>query len=68
MSAVATTLQEVSRGARCPVVTLLELVEAVNDVSESEQEVVTTVQYMLRTGSVKLGGCFRGESIDAFLA
>lgn len=44
-------------------VTLLELVEAVSEVSESEQEVLATVTYMLNSGRVRLSGSFRGMPI-----
>jgi hypothetical protein len=42
-----------------PQVTLLELVEAVSEVSENETEVIATVVYMLSSGSVRLSGSFR---------
>ncbi len=45
-------------------VTLLELVKAVTEVSESEQEVIATVAHMLDSGSIKLRGCLRNESLD----
>ena len=41
-------------------VTLLELVHAVTDVADNENEVIATVVYMLRTGSARLRGNFRG--------
>lgn len=44
--------------------TLLELVEAVADVTDNEQEIIATVFHMLETGSVKLIGNFRGEPIE----
>jgi len=44
--------------------TLLELVTAVGDVTDDEREIVATVLYMLRSGSVRLTGNFCGESID----
>ena len=44
-------------------VTLLELVDAVCDVTDDETEVVATVLHMLRTGTVKLCGNFRGVKI-----
>ena len=34
--------------------TLMELVDAVSEVSETEQEVLATVSYMLRSGRVQL--------------
>ncbi len=46
--------------------TLLALVEAVSDASNSEQEVVATVSHMLRSGKVRLIGCFRDASLDTF--
>lgn len=48
--------------------TLLELVEAVTDVSRNESEVIGTVAYMLSSGSVELTGSFRNEPISKFLA
>jgi hypothetical protein len=44
--------------------TLLELVQAVSEVARSEQEVVATVLYMLRSGSVQLRGSFRGSLLE----
>jgi hypothetical protein len=41
-------------------VTLLELVGAVSDVTEDDQEVVATVLHMLRSGRARLCGNFRG--------
>ncbi len=39
-------------------ITLLELIDAVSEVSENEQEVVATVTYMLKSGRIRLaGGC-----------
>ncbi len=37
-----------------PELTLLELVTAVSEVSDSEQEVLATVSYMLRSGRIRL--------------
>ncbi len=48
------------------VTTLLDLVSAVSDVSENEREVVATVAHMIRTGQVRLTGCFRNTPRDAF--
>ena len=39
-------------------INLLELVEAVAEFSESEQEVVATVMHMLRSGRVQLRGTY----------
>ncbi len=46
--------------------TLLDLVEAVGDVSDNEREVVATVTHMIRTGKVRLIGCFRNAPRDTF--
>jgi hypothetical protein len=41
--------------------TLLELVDAVCDVTSNDEEVVATVLYLLRSGRARLCGNFRGE-------
>jgi hypothetical protein len=46
--------------------TLLELVGAVNEVTDNDNEVVATVTHMLRTGSVRLTGNFHGQPISNF--
>lgn len=43
--------------------TLLELIDAVSEVSETEQEVIATVSYMLKSGRVRLSGNFRDAPI-----
>jgi hypothetical protein len=43
--------------------TLLELIEAVSEVSETEHEVLATVTYMLNSGRVRLTGNFRDMPI-----
>lgn len=45
-------------------VTLLEPVEAVSEVSESEQEILATVTYMLNSGRVRLSRSFRDTSVS----
>ena len=47
-------------------VTLLELVQAVADVTQDEREIVATVMYMLQSGHARLIGNFRDEPIDSF--
>ena len=39
--------------------TLLELVHAISEVTDDEQEIVATVREMLRSGRVRLCGNFR---------
>lgn len=43
--------------------TLLELIDAVTEVSDTEQEVIATVSYMLNSGRVRLAGSFRNEPV-----
>ena len=45
-------------------ITLLELVQAISEVARTEQEVVATVLYMLRSGSVRLRGSFRDSLLE----
>jgi len=40
-------------------VTLLELVAAIGDVTDDEEELLATVHYMLESGTVRLCGNFR---------
>ena len=47
-------------------VTLLELVQAVAEVTDDEREIVATVMQMLRSGHARLCGNFRDEPLDDF--
>lgn len=47
--------------------TLLELVSAVSEAADSEQEVVATVLHMLRSGRVELCGTLRHLRYEDFL-
>jgi hypothetical protein len=44
--------------------TLLELVSAICETTEDDQEVVSTVLHLLETGRVRLCGNFRGTPLD----
>ena len=44
--------------------TLLELVKAVNEVTDSEDEVIATVVHLVNSGTVRLCGTFKGARID----
>ena len=57
---------ETSRDVEPDEVTFFELVEAVSEYSRSEQEVIETVMYMLRSGHVQLTGDYQ-EPIAAKL-
>ena len=46
--------------------TLLELVQAIADVTDNEDEIVTTALHLLGSGQVKLAGNFRDEPIERF--
>lgn len=45
-------------------VTLRELVTAVSDFAQSEDEVVATVIHMINSGQVRLRGNFTGAQVD----
>ena len=47
-------------------VTLLELVDAICEVTDDDKEVVATVISMLRSGRVELCGNFRGHPLSDF--
>jgi hypothetical protein len=44
--------------------TLLELVTAIGETTEDDQEVVRTVLHLLETGRVRLCGNFRNRPVD----
>ena len=44
--------------------TLLELVSAISETTEDDQEVVSTVLHLLETGRVRLCGNFRGAPVE----
>ena len=52
---------EAELSAAVPGYTLLDLVRAVAEATADEGEVVATVLHLLRSGSVRLTGTFRGE-------
>lgn len=66
MSAAADVRIETTTETEPLSVTLLELVDAVNDVTENESEVVATVQHMLQSGRVRLCGSFRDLPVSIF--
>jgi hypothetical protein len=47
-------------------VTLLELVQAIGEVTEDDREVVATVIHLLLSGRVRLCGNFRGTPPEDF--
>ncbi len=61
---VETTREPESRAQE---LTLLELVEAVGEVTADEQEIVATVTHLLVSGRVRLIGNFHDEPVDEIL-
>lgn len=47
-----------------PKVTLLDLVNAVSEYARSEGEVIATVVWLVNSGTVRLGGNFRGARFE----
>ena len=45
-------------------VTLLDLVAAVSQFARTESELIATVVYLVNSGTVTLGGNFRGARFD----
>jgi hypothetical protein len=45
-------------------ITLLDLVNAIADQSDSDEEIVATVIHLVNSKQVVLGGSFRGAEID----
>ncbi len=66
MRAAANVLTEIQEANEPLSLTLLELVEAVNDVTMTDDEVVATVQRMLLSGRIRLCGNFRGMPASVF--
>ncbi len=59
---------ETTKARKPQELTLLELVDAVGDITCDEAEVVATVVHMLSHGMVKLTGNFRREPIEKLIA
>lgn len=53
-----------ARGRPARRATLLELVVAVQDFADSDDEVVRVITHMLRSGSVVLCGNFAGQQVE----
>lgn len=47
--------------------TLLEVVEAITEVSQDEEEILATLCHMLNSGRIRLRGTFREQSPDSLL-
>ena len=66
MSQVAHTLAQLEtvEAAHPETLTLLDLVAAVADAADSDEEVVATIQHLIETGKVTLVGNFRSGDVD----
>ena len=66
MSQVARTLTQLEtvEPAHPETLTLLDLVAAVADEADSDEEVVATIQHLIETGKVTLVGNFRSGDVD----
>ena len=47
-----------------PKVTLLDLVSAISEYARSDGEVIATVVWLVNSGTVRLGGNFRGARFE----
>jgi hypothetical protein len=65
MAQVARTLAELEtvEAAHPETLTLLDLVAAIADEAETDEEVVATIQHLIETGKVKLVGNFRSRDL-----
>jgi hypothetical protein len=65
MTQVAYTKEQLEalRPAQAQTLTLLDLVAAVADSSQNEEEVVATVQHLIESGRVTLVGNFRSPDV-----
>jgi hypothetical protein len=49
-------------------ITLLELIQAVDEHSRCERETIATIVHLVNSGRVRLGGSFRGAIFDLDVA
>ena len=65
MAQVAHTLAQLEtvESAHPETLTLLDLVAAIADEAESDEEVVATIQHLIETGKVTLVGNFRSRDV-----
>ena len=66
MSQVAHTLAQLEtvEPAHPETLTLLDLVAAVADAADTDEEIVATIQHLIETGKVTLVGNFRSGDVD----
>jgi hypothetical protein len=57
------TAEQISEPSHPETLTLLDLVSAIADEAETDEEVVATIQHLIETGKVTLVGNFRSNDI-----
>jgi hypothetical protein len=62
----APSLRSPADDAQPLVVTLLDLVRAISEITDDESEIVAAVRHMLHTGRIRLGGNFRDTPCQEF--
>lgn len=62
MSAAQPAISSRHEASKTEDLTLLELVQAICEVTSDDREVVATVRHMLRSGRVRLTGNFRAHT------
>ncbi len=63
-AAVGASLAGLESSSEVTEITLLDLVRAVSEVTDDEQEIVATVRHLLRTRRARLCGILRGTPPD----
>ena len=63
MGELARKIETAQRRQDAPVMTLLDLVAAIAEQAETDDEVVATVQHLIYSGRVHLVGHFKGADV-----
>ena len=63
MGELARKIETAQRRQDAPVMTLLDLVAAIAEQAETDDEVVATVQHLINSGRVQLVGHFKGADV-----
>jgi len=58
------TAEQIAEPSQPETLTLLDLVSAIADEAETDEEVVATIQHLIETGKVTLVGNFRCNDIE----
>lgn len=57
------TAEQIAEPSQPETLTLLDLVSAIADEAETDEEVVATIQHLIETGKVTLVGNFRSSDV-----